>query len=693
MSVPHFSSSPHVIVSLATVIHSIPCSSCSRYALNNERSALLAPLGLRLNARKCQLTCFHTAGLLHERDVAALEAFRAADVRINTSALKVLGCVVGVSDAAIAHELEIRPFFRADQQAAFRRLPLLSKQTRHPALSQLTGAVLTNRLCAMSPAATEVHAARYDHEVLRAAHSLVGICEADGDRYDEQLRLPGRLSGFDLVSAVRIAPAAYLAGAECTLRLSPVFSAAWSGEDALEAAWPMTVAIEDSIRRVSAAEAEYTARCPPADVAGVGPSVLPQRAAAFVEYFKANPPGSIQSAVIHRITTLSHIARMAAAGDGGVQVVADVARLQALKEKESSRWLHVLPTDSQRRLTDLQWQTAAQMRLGMPKALHGAAGGFCRHEEAARTDGAWHALVCNDRAGAAITRRHNAVVRLLADAAEMLKVPARVEPHQLCEDDALRPDIQLDLPDYTLLGDVTVNHPNALSWRKKAAKRGVAAVGDERAKQKDDKYAAMAKVVDAEFSAFVLYTYGGFHSSALSFIDKLAAGCDPAVALVPLADWKDDLKDRIAVCVQRHTADIVIDDARRARMASIPVRGRAAGGPSGRPRPSALAALSRRQREAVGRLCAEGGRAASLCAGLLVSLSPSSGPSEDVSPMSVDSDAPTEPRSASPVPSVSFVPETVMTESVEAASCVPATPGMDGASPDVSGTGGGVMPE
>ena len=52
-----------------------------------------------------------------------------------------------------------------------------------------------------------------------------------------------------------------------------------------------------------------------------------------------------------------------------------------------------------------------------------------------------------------------------------------------------------------------------------------------------------------------------------------------------------------------------------------------------------------------------------------------------------------EPRSASPVPSVSFVPETVMTESVEAASCVPGTPGMDGASPDVSGTGGGVMPE
>ena len=33
MSVPHFSSSPHVIVSLATVIHSTSCSSCTRYVL------------------------------------------------------------------------------------------------------------------------------------------------------------------------------------------------------------------------------------------------------------------------------------------------------------------------------------------------------------------------------------------------------------------------------------------------------------------------------------------------------------------------------------------------------------------------------------------------------------------------------------------------------------------------------------
>ena len=111
-------------------------------------------------------------------------------------------------------------------------------------------------------------------------------------------------------------------------------------------------------------------------------------------------------------------------------------------------------------------------------------------------------------------------------------------------------------------------------------------------------------------------------------------------------------------------------------------------------RPYAVVVSSRRQREDAERLCEEGGRAASLCAGLFASSSPSSVSSEDVSPVSAGSDAPTEPMSASPVSCVSFVPETVMTESVEAASCVVGTPGMDEASPDVLGVSeGGKMLE
>jgi hypothetical protein len=258
----------------------------------------------------------------------------------------------------------------------------------------------------------------------------------------------------------------------------------------------------------------------------------------------------------------------AATGEGGVRAEEEVARLQALKEKESSRWLRVMPLDAELRLTDLQWQTAAQLRLGVPKAPHRNSSSPCVHEHATATDG-WHTLVCVQRSGPAINTRHHAVVRLLADAAATLKIPAKIEPYDLCADDKHRPDLQLDLPEYTLLGDVTVSHPCAARWRAVAADRGVEAVGDARSAEKDATYTPMADALGVRFCPFVLYSYGGFHKSALSFVDQMASAYDPVVALVSLSEWKEGLKDRIAVCVQRCTANIVIEDARLARAAAF----------------------------------------------------------------------------------------------------------------------------
>jgi hypothetical protein len=253
-----------------------------------------------------------------------------------------------------------------------------------------------------------------------------------------------------------------------------------------------------------------------------------------------------------------------------------VARLQALKEEESDRWLRVLPTDAGLRLTDLQWRTAAQLRLGMPLAPHGDAVRPCKHTAAAAEDG-WHALVCAGRSSTDINERHHGVVRLLKNAADLLQIPTRTEPTNLCDDSRLRPDVQFDLPELTLLSDVTISHPCAAKWRSRAAARGVeAAVGDVRAAEKTDYYAELTEAVEAEFSPFVLYTYGGFHKSALSVIDKLGAASDPAVALMSLTSWKKELKDRIAIQVQRVTANIIINDARRARVAEIEQRRRGA---------------------------------------------------------------------------------------------------------------------
>jgi hypothetical protein len=263
----------------------------------------------------------------------------------------------------------------------------------------------------------------------------------------------------------------------------------------------------------------------------------------------------------------------------------------------------------------------------------------------------------------------------------------------LCDDGQHRPDIQLDLPEHTLLGDVTISHPNAARWRVRVAARGVEALGDARAAEKHATYAPMAAALEAVFAPFVLYTHGGFHKSALSFIDTLGAAYDPAVALVSLSAWKDELKDRIAVCVQRHTANIMIDDARRARVAGLPGRRRGGRKSRARRRPSALVASSRRRYVAAERPDGVGGRAASLCAALFSSPSSSSASAEVPSPMSVGSEAATERMSASPVSSVSFVPATVLTASVEAVSFVPGTPGMDAACPDVSGACGELMLE
>ena len=247
-------------------------------------------------------------------------------------------------------------------------------------------------------------------------------------------------------------------------------------------------------------------------------------------------------------------------------------------------------------------------------------------------------------------------VRLLADAAARLKIPARIEPYHLSEDDDSRPDIQLDLPEYSLVADVTISHPNAGQWRAVAADRGVEAVGAARSAEKDAHYGPMAQALGVRFTPFVLYTYGSFHKSALSTIEQLGAGYDPAVALVSLTAWKlqQDLKDRIAVSVQRHTANIVIDDDRQARAAGVSMQRRRPGRRAGsaavrRPRP---VELPPRRREAERQQHVVSRRAASLCPALLISV-PAAHTAGAVEPL---------PAPASPV---------------EASTFVPGTPGMD----------------
>src|SRR5271154_2345297 len=88
---------------------------------------------------------------------------------------------------------------------------------------------------------------------------------------------------------------------------------------------------------------------------------------------------------------------------------------------------------------------------------------------------------------------------------------------------------------------------------------------DRREASKDKTYQPIAEAQDMEFIAFVLYTYGGFHTSALKFIKELTLAVDPAISLISPADFKDQLKKQIAITVQRGNANIMIQASQRHR--------------------------------------------------------------------------------------------------------------------------------
>jgi hypothetical protein len=261
---------------------------------------LLSPLGLTVNLSKCELSCFHMDRIQnHQLDREAYQQFIADGLTINTQTFKLLGCVIGANDAAIAKALDEHQF-SAERKAALRRLPLMSKQTAMLALQQLNGTVITNRLRAMPPASTQKHATDYDNAVLTCAHSIIGIPDSTGDKHDQQLQLPVGSGGFGLLSAVDIAPAAYLAGAENTLRHSPAFKDMWNNGVAIPSTSTIHRGIDDSLTLVKTREQilldTITQLRDPKEDSQPVKSVLPDSADTFIAHYKPRQdPGLIQS--------------------------------------------------------------------------------------------------------------------------------------------------------------------------------------------------------------------------------------------------------------------------------------------------------------------------------------------------------------------------------------------------------------
>src|ERR1700679_4005966 len=88
---------------------------------------------------------------------------------------------------------------------------------------------------------------------------------------------------------------------------------------------------------------------------------------------------------------------------------------------------------------------------GYPSHLHCCPG--CKKADVC-LDSCWHALSCMQLSGVPITDRHNRILMIIARFCQLILLSVRTEPGGLDHGSKKRPDLQISLPDHTLLGDV-----------------------------------------------------------------------------------------------------------------------------------------------------------------------------------------------------------------------------------------------
>lgn len=346
-----------------------------------------------------------------------------------------------------------------------------------------------------------------------------------------------------------------------------MFRDIWRGTSQLDPASKIYLEINDALQSIANLESSLESRsCPSlvSDLPRVPSSALPLSASSFVSHFRAHSPFPIQQAVSVRIATLSYNARVSAAVEAKRGRQEHAARLRALREPESALWLTTLPTEVALALTDLTWQWAARLRLGMGIPVISAVCPGCKKTDA-NLESCWHPMSCMQLSGASVTKRHNEILAIIARFCQLILLVVRTEPADLDHSSNIRPDLQISLPDRTLLGDVTITHPSSKAHRDVASRKGIAAVGDRSAARKNDKYSQLASCTGTEFLPIVLYTYGGFHRSTNHFIKRLVDSLDPATSLVSKLEFKQALKEQIAIALQRGNAELMIRASQRQR--------------------------------------------------------------------------------------------------------------------------------
>ena len=492
----------------------------------DDLSSDIRDTGLRLRASKCGLLWPHRTHLPAEFSKAAENR----SIPIFHESMVTLGAPVGfdqdgmntwlrgqVESHSRFFKLLLRPDFPV--QVAF----LLLRLCMVPSMGYLARVV--------PPRVLATHATTFDDMVTCTASEKLGLSPSIDNAAFIPLSLPIRLGGFGLRSVRLVSPAAYWASLACSapyiLDFVPDRQQFIRGElkgDFVENVKVCHQALRDMIQNV------------PKELVPTDPDKF------WSNYGQGRVSRGLQKALSHLVDE-----RVAAHYVVARNSRQDKQRMTSCSARNAGAWIMAVPQAPVVTLSDSDYCYAARHRLGLhpqhdlpPKCVCG---------ESLRDDPA-HFHSCPRLMPRAITARHDALVQVVASMFKRAGGMVTIEVK--CEGETrIRPDIEIILPDRSLLVDVAVVHPAAPSRRSQA----VLAAARDIENAKSAKYRAAASERGASFLAFIAESYGALGNQAGEVLKLLNNTLNQAPAR-PFELSERAVAETLSVALQRGNAFI-----------------------------------------------------------------------------------------------------------------------------------------
>jgi len=242
------------------------------------------------------------------------------------------------------------------------------------------------------------------------------------------------------------------------------------------------------------------------------------------------------------------------------------ARLHSASHKLAKRWLTVLPSTDELRMTNIQFQLSIRRLIGLPPADDMPMRCVCGTNPGLDS---FHFHTCPLHRRREINTRHDQIKHTLARLARLAGFAGvRVEPRMHDADRARgqlqdRADLEIVGAFHTTMVDISVTHPCAATYVHQAAQRPLSAA-TRRERNKINRYMEAARARGARFLPFVMESYGAFGKEADKFVRVLAA--EAAMNHVMLeSEFVDMARSQLAFALQRGNTLVELSGLRNAR--------------------------------------------------------------------------------------------------------------------------------